>query len=95
MASGHLSVPHKQAEQMAAPTSTASPSKNPLPTGSRPQMAMKRLPREPPASVKEPLAADIGQIQTETGNASKDRRPQTVVFGAFQNPVQNCGPILR
>ncbi len=39
MASGHLRAPHKQAEQMAAPTSAAAPSKNPLPTGSRPQMA--------------------------------------------------------
>ncbi len=39
MASGHLRAPHKQAEQMAAPTSAAEPSKNPLPTGSRPQMA--------------------------------------------------------
>jgi hypothetical protein len=39
MASGHLTAPHQKAGQMAAPTSTASPSKIPLPTGSRPQMA--------------------------------------------------------
>jgi len=39
MASGHLRVPHQKAGQMAAPTSIASPSKIPLPTGSRPQMA--------------------------------------------------------
>ncbi len=38
MASGHQPVPQKQAEQMAAPTSTASPSRNPLPTGSRPRL---------------------------------------------------------
>jgi hypothetical protein len=39
MASGHQSAPHQQAEHMAAPTSVASPSKKPLPTGSRPHMA--------------------------------------------------------
>ncbi len=39
MASGHQRVPHQQAGHMAAPTSSASPSKNPLPTGSRPHMA--------------------------------------------------------
>jgi hypothetical protein len=36
MASGQQSAPRKQAEHMAAPTSDASPSKYPLPTGSRP-----------------------------------------------------------
>ncbi len=40
MASGHQRVPHQQAGHMAAPTSTASPSLNPLPTGSRPHMAI-------------------------------------------------------
>ena len=44
MASGHQPEPHPKAGQMAAPTSTASPSKNPLPTGSRPQMAISRHP---------------------------------------------------
>jgi hypothetical protein len=39
MACGHLIVPHPKAGQMAAPTDAASPSQNPLPTGSRPQMA--------------------------------------------------------
>ncbi len=39
MASGHQRVPHQQAGHMAAPTSTALPSKHPLPTGSRPHMA--------------------------------------------------------
>jgi hypothetical protein len=39
MARGHETAPHQQAEQMAAPTSPASPLKKPLPTGSRPQMA--------------------------------------------------------
>lgn len=38
MASGHR-VPHQQAGHMAAPTSLASPSKKPLPKGSRPHMA--------------------------------------------------------
>ncbi len=44
MASGHLRVPHQQAGHMAAPTSSALPSKNPLPTGSRPHMAKSRHP---------------------------------------------------
>ncbi len=39
MASGHLRAPHQKAEQMAAPTSAAYSPINPLPTGSRPQMA--------------------------------------------------------
>ena len=47
MASGHLKVPHLKAGQMAAPTSTASPSKIPLPTGSRPQMATFARSRRP------------------------------------------------
>jgi hypothetical protein len=38
MASGHLKAPRKQAEQIAAPISPAFTVKNPLPTGSRPQM---------------------------------------------------------
>jgi len=42
MASGHGTVPHQQAEHMAAPTSIASPSKKPLPTGSRPHMGVKQ-----------------------------------------------------
>ncbi len=37
-------VPHQQAEHMAAPTSTALPSKHLLPTGSRPHMAKSRHP---------------------------------------------------
>jgi hypothetical protein len=40
MASGHLKAPRKQAEQMAAPISPAFTVKNPLPTGSRPQMGV-------------------------------------------------------
>jgi hypothetical protein len=40
MASGHLTAPQQQAGQMAVPTSPASPSKNSLPTGSRPQMGL-------------------------------------------------------
>jgi hypothetical protein len=40
MASGHEKVPHQQAGHMAAPTSRASPSEKPLPTGSRPHMAL-------------------------------------------------------
>ena len=39
MASGHLTVPHKQAEHMAAPTSSAFKSNKSLPTGGRPHMA--------------------------------------------------------
>ncbi len=42
MASGQRSAPHKQAGHMAAPTSSASPSKSPLPTGSRPHMTPSR-----------------------------------------------------
>ncbi len=38
--STHGSAPHKQAGHMAAPTSSASPSKKPLPTGGRPHMAI-------------------------------------------------------
>lgn len=38
-ASGHVTVPHKQAEHMAAPTSTAFKSNKSLPTGGRPHMA--------------------------------------------------------
>jgi hypothetical protein len=54
MASGHRTVPHKQAEQMAAPTSAASTSKNPLPTGSRPQMAegVEEVGSEPSSGVR-------------------------------------------
>ena len=40
MASGQVTAPRKQAGHMAAPTSSASPSKKTLPTGSRPHMAM-------------------------------------------------------
>jgi len=43
MASGQVTVPHKQAGHMAAPTSSVSPSKKPLPTGSRPHMAISGL----------------------------------------------------
>jgi len=46
MASGHAIVPHKQAEHMAAPTSFASTSKKPLPTGSRPHMASNGHPAQ-------------------------------------------------
>ncbi len=49
MASGHQRVPHKQAGHMAAPTSTALPSKHPLPTGSRPHMARLGSQGMPPA----------------------------------------------
>ncbi len=52
MASGQKSVPHKQAGHMAAPTSSVSPSKNPLPTGSRPHMATSR---HPVARIRLPL----------------------------------------
>ena len=38
MASGHGAAPHQHAEEVAAPTSVALKSKNPLPTGSRPHM---------------------------------------------------------
>ncbi len=40
MASGHVTVPHKQAEHMAAPTSSAFKSNKSLPTGGRPHMAI-------------------------------------------------------
>ena len=39
MASGHVTVPRKQAGHMAAPTSIALASIKPLPTGSCPHMA--------------------------------------------------------
>ena len=43
MASGRVTVPHQQAGHMAAPTSSASPFKKPLPTGSRPHRAITGL----------------------------------------------------
>jgi hypothetical protein len=43
MASGHGKAPHQQAGHMAAPTNRASPSEKPLPTGSRPHMALSGL----------------------------------------------------
>ena len=59
MASGHLTAPHSKAGQMAAPTSTASPSINPLPTGSRPQMANLGRNEAPFAASALHLSCDI------------------------------------
>jgi hypothetical protein len=59
MASGHLRAPHKQAEQMAAPTSAAEPSKNPLPTGSRPQMSFSQ-------KFQNPFSASASFFETDT-----------------------------
>ena len=59
MASGHQPVPQKQAEQMAAPTSTASTSRIPLPTGSRPQMATSGCAQYRLATPEPPPGADI------------------------------------
>ncbi len=59
MASGHLTAPHQQAGHMAAPTSSASPSKKPLPTGSRPHMAKSRLPGHVAGTSALPLTTDI------------------------------------
>jgi len=41
-----------------------------------------------PAVTATPPAADLGIFQIETINASRGRQPQTVVFGAFQNPFK-------
>jgi hypothetical protein len=59
MASGHLKAPRKQAEQMAAPISPAFTVKNPLPTGSRPQMARNFCQAHVHATESLPLKADV------------------------------------
>jgi hypothetical protein len=78
MARGHLKAPHQKAGQMAAPTSTAEPSINPLPTGSRPQMARISRPDRPFAtSGKHPESdpwANYGSFAPKFGSSPEGVR---------------------
>jgi len=88
MASGHLRAPHPKAEQMAAPTSSAHPSKYPLPTGSRPQMASSgprgRVPTMSALHPTADMARQHGQcpLMTHSGHR-EDTRPRSPVDSEF------------
>ncbi len=94
MASGHPRAPRQQAEQMAAPTSAASPSENPLPTGSRPQMAISRSPGQVAGATALPPATDIRAPKSAFALTSSAVPPGADAqdVGAIGPEVTHSGP---
>ena len=95
MASGHVTVPRKQAGHMAAPTSIALASIKPLPTGSRPHMAINPRRRAGQSFSTLPPISDInllgdvqGVVHLDPRESYRTRRRAVSVFWCPRVPVR-------